>query len=246
MEFGLYDSPETIKQDVRDHFPERIYALRTASGLSQDAFAKALGVSRTAIGYYENGDRLPDIAFLAALHECTGCSLDYLLGYADTMVDHSRIDIASNYELTDLQMKTLYSAMKSNIFKEMLTFSEFSNFFLDLDEAAFHLGGDELARTLVESLSISALGRLIGAAFTCYSRRERLNGSTYIRDLFIKKFDAAIANRNANNLIQEHAEEIKAEKEKAKEIAEADPLYQLRRSLSRFYRRNEGENDAEP
>ena len=239
MEIGLYDSPETIKKDVRDHFPERIKALREASSLSQDAFAKALGVSRAAIGYYENGDRLPDIAFLAALHECTGCSLDYLLGYADTMIDHTRIDLAANYELTDLQMETLYAAMDSNIFKEVLTFSEFSNFFLDLDEASWHLGSDELARTIVESLSISALGRLIGAAFTCYSKRNDSKADTYLRDLFINKFDSVVTKQNREKYLQEHAEEIKAEREIEKEIANADPLYPLRIRLSRFYRRNE-------
>lgn len=70
---------------VRSIFPLRIKALREAIGISQDAFAKALDVSRAAIGYYENGTRLPDIEFLDKVVTKTGCYIGYLMGYSSTM-----------------------------------------------------------------------------------------------------------------------------------------------------------------
>lgn len=45
--------------------------------------ADALGVSRGSISYYENGERTPDIGFLAQVKEYFRVELDYLLGYSD-------------------------------------------------------------------------------------------------------------------------------------------------------------------
>ena len=38
---------------------EKLYKLRSDSGLSQQAFAEKVGVSQSAINYWENGDRQP-------------------------------------------------------------------------------------------------------------------------------------------------------------------------------------------
>lgn len=156
---------EKIKQDVREYFPKRIRSLREASGLSQEAFSKALGVSRAAIGYYENGERLPDISFLATVYELTGCSLKYLLGYSDTMVDYEYTNYALEYELLDAHMQNLEALLKCSIFKMILSKKELVDFFKELEFLEWDLPHDDKTRAIVEYLCIATLGRMIGKAF---------------------------------------------------------------------------------
>lgn len=63
-----------------EELARRLREIRMEMGLSQVDMAKKLGVSRGALCYYENGQRTPDIAFLCALHELSGCSMEYLTG----------------------------------------------------------------------------------------------------------------------------------------------------------------------
>ncbi len=93
-------------QAVRDIFPARLKALREAIGISQEAFAKALGVSRATIGYYENGSRLPDIAFLNVLVMKTGCNIHFLLGHSDHMHEEYE-SLGAETELNDDQIDHL-------------------------------------------------------------------------------------------------------------------------------------------
>lgn len=59
--------------------PEKLYALRKKSGLSQEQLAEALNVSRHAISKWEGGSAMPESDKLLALSNYFGVSLDYLL-----------------------------------------------------------------------------------------------------------------------------------------------------------------------
>lgn len=85
---------------VKEEFPKRLKALREAIGVSQDDFAKALGVSRPTISYYEKGDRLPDIDMLGRINRLTECSIEYLMGYADNMKP-ANVEIGRYTSLSD-------------------------------------------------------------------------------------------------------------------------------------------------
>lgn len=63
-------------------FQERLKELRGNNKL-QD-IAKNIGISRASLGYYENGDRKPDIEVLLKLANYYHVSCDYLLGLTDT------------------------------------------------------------------------------------------------------------------------------------------------------------------
>ena len=71
--------------DMREVFKTRIKMLREAIGASQEEMAEALGISRQSISLYEQGKRLPDVNVLDNIHTVTGCSLNYLFGYSETM-----------------------------------------------------------------------------------------------------------------------------------------------------------------
>ncbi len=60
-------------------FGERIRAVRTGAGLTQEQFASRLGVTRQAVSNWENGRNLPDIEVVIAISQTFGVSLDELI-----------------------------------------------------------------------------------------------------------------------------------------------------------------------
>ena len=63
-------------------FAEKLLRLRRREGLSQEALADALGVSRQAVGRWEQGTALPDGAKLLPCARYFGVSADWLLDEA--------------------------------------------------------------------------------------------------------------------------------------------------------------------
>ena len=61
-------------------FNEILIGLRKSSGLTQEEFAKKIGVSRSAIGNYEKGVRRPDFETTEAIADYFNVSLGYLMG----------------------------------------------------------------------------------------------------------------------------------------------------------------------
>ena len=62
---------------------EKILYSRKRAGLSQEALADMVGVSRQAVSKWETGEALPETAKLAALGTALGVSLDWLLSDAE-------------------------------------------------------------------------------------------------------------------------------------------------------------------
>ena len=58
---------------------EKIYYCRKKSGLSQDALAEKLGISRQAISKWETGESVPETGKLVALASALGVTVDWLL-----------------------------------------------------------------------------------------------------------------------------------------------------------------------
>lgn len=62
---------------------EKIVALRKSRGLSQEALAQALGVSRQAVSRWEMGSAMPDAANILQLSKLFAVTADYLLNDSD-------------------------------------------------------------------------------------------------------------------------------------------------------------------
>jgi transcriptional regulator with XRE-family HTH domain len=60
-------------------FGERVKAVRTGAGLTQEQFASRLGVTRQAVSNWENGRNLPDIEVVIAISRTFDISLDELI-----------------------------------------------------------------------------------------------------------------------------------------------------------------------
>ncbi len=58
---------------------DKILKLRKDRGLSQEAFAEALGVSRQSVSKWESGAAFPDTDKIIAISELYGVSTDYIL-----------------------------------------------------------------------------------------------------------------------------------------------------------------------
>lgn len=69
-----------FKKNIR-LFQERLKALR--GGKSLQEVATELGISRATLGYYESGDRKPDIEMLLRIADYYNVSCDYLLGLTE-------------------------------------------------------------------------------------------------------------------------------------------------------------------
>ena len=70
--------------------PEKILYCRKRAGLSQEALAERLGVSRQAVSKWETGEALPETGKLAALAAELGVSVDWLLSEAELEESQAR------------------------------------------------------------------------------------------------------------------------------------------------------------
>lgn len=68
-------------------FGKRLKELRMMSGLSQEALAEKLHISRSRIGMYEQGRRQPDFEMLEAIADTFNVNMDYLLKKESTIKD---------------------------------------------------------------------------------------------------------------------------------------------------------------
>ena len=99
------------KIQITNEFKRILKDLRTAKGLSQDEFAKELGISKGAVSYYETGQRVPDIVVLSAFADFFGVSTDYLLGRPGGLETNDE-DIQAACRVTGLEVKTIQSFKK--------------------------------------------------------------------------------------------------------------------------------------
>ena len=64
-------------------FTERLKELRTDKGLSQVQLAKETGLGKSAIGFWEKGQRIPNALAVITLAKYFNVTTDYLLGLID-------------------------------------------------------------------------------------------------------------------------------------------------------------------
>lgn len=72
---------EEIMIDVTNIFSERLKELRGKKTLQE--VADSIGITRVAMGYYEKGERKPDIEILYKIADFYKVSADYLIGITD-------------------------------------------------------------------------------------------------------------------------------------------------------------------
>ena len=80
-------------------FHDKLQELRKEKGLSQEALAEMLGVSRQAISKWESGQTYPETDKLIILSDIFGITLDSLLKGSETQIDNNNT-VSTPYWLT--------------------------------------------------------------------------------------------------------------------------------------------------
>ena len=83
--------------------------LREAKGLTQDALARELCISRSSVGMYEKGAREPDFKTLELIADFFNVSIDYLLGRDKKSFSES--DLSQEKSFTDTDVFSLFKLM---------------------------------------------------------------------------------------------------------------------------------------
>lgn len=107
-------------------FAERFKNLRIEKNLTQKELSDDLGISKSSIGMYENGNREPNFDLLEKIADYFNVDMDYLLG---------KSDIANKYKLSqksaDDDEESIFSEvddMTNELFeKHKLLFSKTKN-----------------------------------------------------------------------------------------------------------------------
>lgn len=94
--------------------------LRTQRGLTQDELSKALNVSASSIGMYEQGRREPDNKTLVKIAAFFSVTTDYLLGLADPLC----LPPAENSKYQTLRPSSLIINEGENVTEEVGTIEE--------------------------------------------------------------------------------------------------------------------------
>ncbi len=89
--------------DVTKVFSDRLKELRGERTLQE--VANAIGITRVAMGYYEKGERKPDIEVLYKIANFYGVSSDYLIGLSN--IQTLDIDVQSISSKTGLSEKAI-------------------------------------------------------------------------------------------------------------------------------------------
>ncbi len=104
-----------MSNDYGEIFSTRLKELRQESGLTIEAFANEVGVSKSSIGYYENQNRLPDIATAARMAEVLNVTTDYLIGRSNARTQVPKLKNICDYVgLSDKSVNMLARLKKEN------------------------------------------------------------------------------------------------------------------------------------
>ena len=81
--------------------------LRIKCGYTQGSLAHALGISRSAISMYENGNREPDFETLEKIADFFHVDMNYLLGHTKTATALKEEEVRNIYEPTYKDIQSL-------------------------------------------------------------------------------------------------------------------------------------------
>lgn len=111
-------------------FKKRFAALRKEYGMTQKDFSEFLGISRPTVGFYENGDRIPDAQILAEIAVKCQVSSDWLLGLTEY-----RNKTVQGYNLEDMG----FSEKAANMIDVLSTSSQIATR-VNADDAVIMMG----------------------------------------------------------------------------------------------------------
>lgn len=98
-------------------FKNAFRTLRIKAGYTQDSLAETLGISRSAVSMYENGNREPDLETLERIADLFHVDMDYLVGRSTLSADLQSSGSAYVSQSCD-DLITVYTRSKKNLSQE--------------------------------------------------------------------------------------------------------------------------------
>lgn len=96
-----------MTKEIFMDFGERLKNLRIEKGLTQEAVANALCVTKQAVSKWENGASFPDVAYLGALADLMGVNIDYLLTGNDNVKIEKQIEIVEKEKIVEVEKEVI-------------------------------------------------------------------------------------------------------------------------------------------
>ncbi len=187
---------DTKEKSCREFFGERLKQLRTESGLSQDALAKKLGISKGSLGFYETCKNTPDIEFLNAVSNYFKVSPDYLLGYTENQTNDTNLQAVCDFTgLSDKAIKSLLLTNKLNN-KQLHSTIEFilEDLFEEIEECLEH---EKQSKKSTDFITFRAEGSRLLSRLMCYFSVRLPKNTSHIESYLLVSPDC--------HFIDEHA-----------------------------------------
>jgi transcriptional regulator with XRE-family HTH domain len=166
---------------------EKILYCRKKAGLSQEALAEQLGVSRQAISKWETGDAVPEINKLLLLANAFGVTTDWLL--SDDEPEEKRAANPPEAEAQPAAKAAWVDALPGVIGRLLRRYGWLFGVYLAAAGVCF-TGIGALARYLVRRMLSSDILGITGSAFP---------GGTIYFDQYGTQFSGNFSNMAANN-----------------------------------------------
>lgn len=132
-------------------FSENIKSLRKSRGVTQESFAKYLGVSFQAVSKWERNECYPDITLLPEIAEFFGVSVDELLGIDRAKKEAELTELIYNYDNFVNDDDKKHKAILDMIEKYPNDFRVQLRYLADL---MFHKNGEDFSKNLGKIQSI--------------------------------------------------------------------------------------------
>ena len=146
---------EQAKNTCEQVFGKRLRELRKENGYTIEQFADMVGISKSALGYYENDKRMPDIEILARIANVLNVNADYLIGRTNTTAQKGKMKTVCEFTgLSDRAAEYLSELVKK---KDYAKLEVINHLFLELcQDYDFYYheqnGGEELASSILGAL----------------------------------------------------------------------------------------------
>lgn len=88
---------------------------------TQAEFAEFLGISRPTVGFYENGERIPDAFVLKQIAERCGVTTDYLVGLSDNKLKENS-DLGREFGLSDAAIDQLRKKKNNKFYTDSISY----------------------------------------------------------------------------------------------------------------------------
>ncbi len=164
-------------------FSEKLHLLRRNKGLTQEAMAEKLGVSRQAVAKWESGQVYPDISNLIQISNLFNVTVDYLVRDQKCMMNISSDKKTDIDKLIDFRLEANINTYAASMNETTSTRLDSHDFRYSNGPFSYHdtyVGGDQFAgeeaiwKDGKAVYAMNYLGRVLGEQFNGNFLKEAL------------------------------------------------------------------------